>query len=316
MKTHEEKQILEFFDQKDSQGLSNLEKAAARSKVIRRVESTSKDKSYEAAQSSGSFNGLPTGVVVEEGKLIGLGIHIFNQDVYPLQSFEIYLRGCGLTGHLDLSGCDDMVFLDLYNNQIQSVTLGSMASMRILGLQNNLIETLDPRGLPVCQGIDAGKNRLKELDVSCNPELVELYINDNDFAAIDLTHNSKLKYFYCHNNHISSLDTTCNPLLRHLNATDNPMTSIRSLAPQRQEPLPLTVTAEKGGFVGLKFNPIYNAQWKETGQWQQSYHAYPQEGFAFEGWYDQSGQRLSGEAVWIDEYGTSRQLTARFQRSV
>lgn len=316
MKPHEEKQILEFFDQKDSQGLSNLEKAAARSKVIRRVESTSKDKSYEAAQGSGSFNGLPTGVVVEEGKLIGLGIHIFNQDVYPLQSFEIYLRGCGLTGHLDLSGCDDMVFLDLYNNQIQSVTLGSMASMRILGLQNNLIETLDPRGLPVCQGIDAGKNRLKELDVSCNPELVELYINDNDFAAIDLTHNPKLKYFYCHNNHISSLDTTCNPLLRHLNATDNPMTSIRSLAPQRQEPLPLTVTAGEGGFVGLKFNPIYNAQWKETGQWQQSYHAYPQEGFAFEGWYDQSGQWLSGEAVWVDEYGTSRQLTARFQRSV
>lgn len=313
MKIHEEKQILDFFAQKDSDGLSNLEKAAARSQVIRRVETTSKDKSYEAAQAAAETNGLPVGVVVEDGKLVGLGIHIFNEDVYPLQSFEIYLRGCGLTGHLDLSNCDDMVFLDLYNNQVQSVTLGSMAAMRILGLQNNLIQALDPRGLPVCQGIDAGKNRLKELDVSCNPQLVELYINDNDFSTIDLTHNPRLKYFYCHNNHISTLDTTHNPLLRHLNATDNPMTSIRSLAPQRQELLPLSLTAGEGGHVGLKFNPIYNAQWKETGQWQQSYHAYPMDGFAFEGWYDEAGELLSRQQTWIDEYGASRELTARFR---
>jgi Leucine-rich repeat (LRR) protein len=168
-----------------------------------------------------------------------------------------------------------MVFLDLYNNRISSVTLGSMKSMRILGLQNNRISRLDPRGLPACQGIDAGKNRLTELDVSQNPELVELYINDNDFRQIDISHNPKLKYFYCHNNGITALDTTCNPLLRHLNATNNPLREIRSLAPQQKERLPLSLTAADGGYVGLQFNPVYNAQWKETGEWQQSYYAYP-----------------------------------------
>ena len=189
-----------------------------------------------------------------------------------------------------------------------------MPAMRILGLQNNQIGEIDVTGLPVCQGIDIGKNQLKSLDVSKNPELVELYINDNQFTEIDLSKNPKLKYFYCHNNQIITLDTTNNPLLRHLNATGNPMKSIRSYAPQRDELLPLNVTAGEGGCVGLKYNPIYNAQWKETGEWEQSYYAYPDEGWTFEGWYDENDTLVSTEEVWIDEYGTSRELTAKFKK--
>lgn len=305
-------QILKFFSEKDLNGITNLEKAEKHSKVIRRIKSTSLDKSYEEGTKKESS--YPIGVVVENNKLIGLGIHIFNEDVYPLQSFEIYLRNCGLTGKLCLDGCDDMVFLDFYNNSIEEVTLGSMKAMRILGLQNNKIEKIDPRALPLCQGIDIGKNKLKEIDVRLNPELVELYINDNEISEINLTENKKLKYFYCHNNKITKLDTRENKLLRHLNAENNPMTEIYSLAPQRDEILPLTLKAEEGGFVGLKFNPIYNAQWKETGQWQQSYSAYPKEGYEFKGWFEKNGTLLSTDANYIDTYGASRELTARFER--
>lgn len=312
MNEQQKRQLLAFYGEKDENGVSNFEKAASRSKVIRRIATTSKDRSFEDADAPCAPGEYPVGMVVKDDRLIGLGIHIFNEDVYPLQSFEIYLRGCDLFGHLDLSGCSDMVFLDLYNNRVQSVTLGEMASMRILGLQNNQISALDPRGLPVCQGIDVGKNRLTALDVSQNAELVELYINDNAFTEIDLTHNPKLKYFYCHNNRISVLDATRCPLLRHLNATGNPMREIRALAPQRSDGAPLVLTAGSGGFVGLKFNPVYNAQWKETGEWQQSYYAYPQEGHAFAGWRDETGALVSTAAAWVDEYGASRVLTAEF----
>ena len=89
------------------------------------------------------------------------------------------------------------------------------------------------------------------------------------------------------------------------------MKSIRSLAPQREERLPLELYAGDGGCVGLKFNPVYNAQWKETGEWQQSYYAYPGEGFRFDGWYE-NGTKVSGEETWIDIYGTGRILQARF----
>lgn len=92
------------------------------------------------------------------------------------------------------------------------------------------------------------------------------------------------------------------------------MKVIRSLAPQREERLPLELRAGDGGTVGLRFNPVYNAQWKETGEWQQAYYAYPDDGWHFEGWFDTDGKLIYKDAAWIDTYGESRQLTARFGR--
>lgn len=306
-------QVLAFFDQKDENGVSNREKIQKYQNVIRRVATTDKNKSFETVEGERASGELPGGLVVEDGKLIGLGIHILNEDVYPLQSFEIYLRNCELTGELDISGCRDMVFLDLYHNKVSGIRTKDLPAMRIFGIQDNRLEHVDVTEMPACQGIDAGMNQLKELDVSHNPELVELYINDNAFTEVDLTHNPKLKYFYCHNNRLTCLDTRSNLLLRHLNATGNPLKEIRAFAPQREENLPLEVYAGDGGTVGLKFNPVYDAQWKETGQWQQSYWAYPENGYRFVGWFDESGTLQSAEETWIDTYGTSRILTAKFE---
>ena len=303
-----------FFAQVDEAGIANAQKAEERHHVIRRVSTTSKDRSYEDAASDegGRVDGLPIGVVEVDGKLVGFGIHILNEDVYPLQSFEIYLRGCDLVGHLDLSGCADMVFVDVYRNRISSVDVSGMPALRILGLQDNKIAVFDPSELPACQGIDVGMNRLESIDVSRNSELVELYVNDNCLTSLDTSHNEKLKYLRVQNNAITDLDTTGNPLLRHLYATGNPLVHLRALAPGGEGCQPLELMAEEGGFVGLSFNPIYNAQWKETGEWEQSYHAYPQEGFKFAGWYNENGEHVSDEVDWMDEYGASRLLTARF----
>ena len=315
MNEHDRKAMEAFFSQMDEEGVPNAQKAEERHQVIRRVASTPKDRSFEeAAGDLGSrVDGLPIGVVEVDGKLVGLGIHILNEDVYPLQSFEIYLRGCDLVGHLDLSGCKDMVFVDLYRNRISSIDVSDMPALRILGLQGNGIAALDPAGLPACQGIDVGMNRLESIDVSRNPELVELYVNDNRLTSLDTSCNAKLKYLRCQNNAIAELDVTGNPELRHLYATDNPLKSIRALAPGGAGNEPLELAAGPGGSVGLSFNPVYDAQWKETGVWEQSYHAYPDQGFAFAGWYDEHGELASGEADWTDEYGTSRILTARFE---
>ena len=314
MNEHDRQAMETFFAQADEEGISNAEKAEQRHHVIRRLQSTPKDKSYEdsGAEAQQGADGLPIGVVEVDGKLVGFGIHILNEDVYPLQSFEIYLRGCDLVGDVDLSGCADMVFVDLYRNRISSVEVSGMPSLRILGLQGNEISALDPTELPACQGIDIGMNRLGSIDVSCNPELVELYVNDNCLTELDTSHNGKLKYLRCQNNGITSLDTTGNPLLRHLYATGNPMDSIRAWAPGDEGGRPLELVAGDGGHVGLSFNPIYNAQWKETGEWEQSYHAYPCDGYEFAGWFDKSGVLVSQEADWMDEYGTSRVLQARF----
>jgi hypothetical protein len=312
--THERNKVEAFFAQVDEDGVSNAENAKARHHVIRRVHSTPKDKSFEDASESAvdRNDGLPVGVVEVDGAFVGLGIHILNEDVYPLQSFEIYLRDCGLVGHLDLAGCADVVFVDLYRNRIASADVRDMPALRILGLQDNQIEWLDTNGLPSCQGIDVGMNRLESIDVTGDPELVELYVNGNRLSQLDTSCNPKLKYLRCQGNRLTTLDVTANPLLRHLYATENPLVRISAWAPGSDGTLPLGLTAGENGFVGLSFNPLYNAQWKETGEWEQSYHAYPLDGFVFEGWYDEAGTRLSGEQDWIDEYGASRRLQARF----
>lgn len=313
MRKHDLTAIRAFFAQADEDGITNGEKARTRSRVIRRVESTPKDRSFEEAEPAAEDRSFPPGVVEVGGRLVGFGIHILNEDVYPLQSFEIYLRGCDLVGRLDLSGCADVVFVDVYRNRIAEVDVSGMTSLRILGLQGNLIEALDPTGLPACQGIDVGANRLSSIDVSGNPELVELYVNGNRLTGLDTSRNPKLKYLRCQDNLLTSLDTTVNPLLRHLYATGNPLKSIRACAPGG-DGKPLELYAGEGGSVGLSFNPIYDAQWKETGEWEQSYHAYPDEGFAFAGWFDESGERVSTAQDWQDEYGASRRLAARFER--
>ena len=316
MRRHDSEAVRAFFAQADENGVTNGEKARTRSRVIRRVESTPKDVSFEEAGGADTgAGGFPPGVVEVGGRLVGFGIHILNEDVYPLQSFEIYLRGCDLVGRLDLSGCSDVVFVDVYRNRISSVDVSGMPALRILGLQGNLIEELDPTDLPACQGIDAGMNRLSSIDVLRNPELVELYVNGNRIGALDTSRNPKLKYLRCQDNLLTELDVTGNPLLRHLYATGNPLKAIRALAPGGDGGEPLELSAGEGGCVGLSFNPVYDAQWKETGVWEQSYHAYPADGYAFSGWFDESGACASRERDWQDDYGASRRLAARFERA-
>ena len=305
-------QIDAFLEQTDSDGVSNRRKIEENQHIIRRVATTDKSKSYEDSDNVSDNGVYPPGIVIQDGRLIGFGIHIYNEDIYPLQSFEIYLRNCNLSGSLNLSGCKDLLFVDIYHNHICYVDVAGADALRILGIQDNEIERLDVTDLISCQGIDAGNNQLRTLDLRNNHELVELYINDNQFSEINLESCPKLKYFYCHNNHLKKLDTTANPLLRHLNATGNPLHQIQSFAPQRDVPAPLELTAEGPGAVGLKFNPVYNAQWKETGEWEQSYYAYPQKGHRFAGWYDTEGRIVSKEPIWFDTYGASRVLTARF----
>lgn len=305
--------ILEFYSQKDSEGITNIERIEKNQKVMRRTADTPKDKSFEFTDGT-IYEDYPTGMVVLDGKLIGLGIHIYNEDIYPLQHFEIYLRNCGLTGSLELTGCEDMVFLDVYSNEINKIVTGSMPAMRIFGVQNNCLEELDVSGMPACQGIDAGKNKIGSIDVSANLELVELYINDNEISDIDLSANEKIKYFYCQNNRLEVLDAKANPLLRHLNATGNPLKEIKCMAPQNPEGLPLELHAGEGGHVGLRFNPVYNAQWKETGEWEQCYFAYPLAGYDFKGWTDEAGNCLSTEEEYHDQYGAGRILTADFMK--
>lgn len=294
-----------FYEQKDENNVTNEEKILKNQQVIRRVDTTDNSKSFEKVLYKSD------GAVFKEGKLIGFGMNISNKEIYPPENFEIYLRDCDLTGELDLSDKPDLLFVEIYHNRISKINLKGSKSVIILGVQDNELSELDITDLSQCKGVDAGYNKLSELDVSKNSELRELYINNNSFEKINLEGCPKLEYFYCHDNKITELDTRSNPMLRHLNATENPMKKIYALAPQKDN-LPLQLFAEEGGSVGLKFSPVYDERWKETGENTQTYYAMPDEGWRFDGWYAPNGELVSKKVIFNDTYGAARILTARF----
>ena len=83
-----------FYDQTDEHGVSNRDKIAQRQHIIRRVDTTAKDKSFEAAE------GRHDGVVVVDGKLIGFGIHSLSYPTKEVKAHEKerYMRLCAEMG--------------------------------------------------------------------------------------------------------------------------------------------------------------------------------------------------------------------------
>ena len=121
MRELEKKRIAAFLSQTDENGVTNAEKAGG---------------------STAAPDGCPGVIQDADGRFIGFGIHILNESVYPIEKFELFLRDKDLTGRLDLSGCSDLVFLDVYRNAISSADVTGQTAMRILGEHRDLLDAL------------------------------------------------------------------------------------------------------------------------------------------------------------------------------
>lgn len=302
IKDYEVSQLANFFEQCDADGVSNAEK----------IGGFSAENVKEAS-----------GIIYDENdRLVGIGIHIFNEDVYPIQSSQAFYRGLGLTGSLNTNNFEDCVFMELYRNDLTEVSLKNMPALRILGYRGcKNLHSIDTSECPALQGLDAGICGCDSFDMSKNPELVEFYCDDNrNITSVDISKNPKLKYFYCHKNNIAEFDGMNNPLLRHVDTTENPMIHLKCWAPrpdhedERGEDEFIELTAGEGGFVGILFKPIYNEKWKETGEWQQKFVASPKDGFEFIAWIDdKTGKTVSTDSTMDVEIGTAAQMTATFK---
>ncbi len=302
-KEYEIKQLSAFFAEKDADGVSNSEKVGGWD-----PNNITED----------------TGIVYDENdKLIGVGIHIYNEDVYPIQSAKAYYRKLGLCGSLNTDNFEDVVFMELYYNNLKEVSLKNMPSLRILGYRGcKELKSIDISECPALQGLDAGICGCDHIDISNNPEMVEFYCDENhNITEVDLSANHKLKYFYCHKNNISEFDGMNNPLLRHVDTTENPMTHLKCYAPrpdhedERGADEIIELTAAEGGYVGVLFKPIYNEKWKETGEWMQKFVAKAKDGYVFDSWINADGEAVSKEASWDVDFGTSAVLTATFKKA-
>ena len=60
--------LLDFFDIEDENGVSNLDKMHIHQKILRRVETTDKNRSVEEAEKSGADSELPNGIILSNLK--------------------------------------------------------------------------------------------------------------------------------------------------------------------------------------------------------------------------------------------------------
>ena len=96
MNKHDREVMAAFFAQVGENGNLNGEKAETRHHVIRRIETTSKDKSYEDADESidNRADGLPIGVVDQDNSATSRGL-IRNLDA--MQNSRVIYRFANIT---------------------------------------------------------------------------------------------------------------------------------------------------------------------------------------------------------------------------
>ena len=149
-------------------------------------------------------------------------------------------------GSLDVSGCEKLYQVYLYNasmqdfksdgapleyialsgNNLSGIDLSGMSKLERLYASNNQLTSLDLSGSTGLRELYASNNQLTSLDLSGATGLVELSLYDNQLSNLDLSGMSKLEKVSVWKNQLTSLDLSEAIELRELNAYDNQLSSL------------------------------------------------------------------------------------------
>lgn len=130
-------------------------------------------------------------------------------------------------------------------------------------------------------------------------------MRDGSLERLDVSRGEDLTELYVQNNRLKELDLSKNKKLRKLDCTGNPLTYINACAPGCDGMFYLQLEAGNGGYVGLKFDDEEDLQ---------EYSATAQEGYEFDGWYNELGDRISREPIKRAAYGACEAIIAAFRK--
>ncbi len=134
------------------------------------------------------------------------------------------------TGISDLTGIEYFINLERFHcafNQLTSINLSQLTSLKILQCSNNQLTSLNLSGLTQLENITCQNNQLNSLDISEQTQLKMLLCEGNQIASLDFSNNPALQRVYCGNNLLSVLDFGANPQFFDLGCRNNPnLTSI------------------------------------------------------------------------------------------
>ena len=121
------------------------------------------------------------------------------------QAVEINWAYYALTGSLDLSGCEALVYLNCGWNQLEALNISGCTSLETLVCCENLLESLDISGNPALDYLDCWNNQIEELDVSNNSEITYLVCFGNELTRLDVSQNDQLGVLWCWNTGLTNV---------------------------------------------------------------------------------------------------------------
>jgi Leucine-rich repeat (LRR) protein len=106
---------------------------------------------------------------------------------------------------LDLSGLNNLTYLNCYDNNLTSINLNGCNSLEFLFLNQNYLTTLDLSGLQNLKLIECQNNFLTTLNVNSTPNLTDLFCFNNYLTSLNLDDHNNLESLNCINNSLINL---------------------------------------------------------------------------------------------------------------
>lgn len=114
---------------------------------------------------------------------------------------ELYCD-CNQLVSIDVSGLKSLRVLECYNNQLESIDVSGLKSLRELWCYNNPLTSLHLSGNTALETLFCHECSLSALDVSGCLSLVSLLCINNQLTELDIANCPKLKYITCYSNNI------------------------------------------------------------------------------------------------------------------
>lgn len=181
---HDAALLRAFFEQEDPNGVKNGDKLFAHYDPD---DPATWDGYMEFAEDN-----TPKVVWDENGKVYMLGLGLEYKDLY---------------GKLDVSGMEELAFLECGMNKLSEVDCSGCAKLETIELSQNELEKLDLTGCASLEILNIAMNKIDEIDLGdCRYSLTRLRAGSNSLTDIDFSGMADLEYADVSHNMLTSVN--------------------------------------------------------------------------------------------------------------
>ena len=131
-----------------------------------------------------------------------------------------------LTGTLNVSGLENLKYLDFGNNLLTTLNVSGLKNLEYLQCVENLLTTLDVLGLENLQTIECSRNQLTTLNVSGLENLQGIACDRNQLTMLNVSGLENFQWLECNYNQMTELNVSGLVNFQRLYCDNNQLTTL------------------------------------------------------------------------------------------